>query len=475
MWCRVLVAPVCLAVLWVAMPAAVAGPSRSVSRTSDRTTGRAAVAVKRVVRRYGDGPVAVRKDQRLVLRFKGSCGDRVRLAKVRPNPVTAYLRVDADRVRVHGPHGRLPPDAAGFFQLPEHGWFRIVYVADSHGRAERLQLVKQRRVTHRARHATRLGRRRGYQYAVRVAAPRRGIQIVAFGDRPDGIVSRGRYRGYVDGQALVVASGLPVYTGAGIPTIPMTRVLKGGQSFVVLVDPARSARVVTTRPARVGRMALDGGSVNLPAGGKRAVVADLEASDLAASAQGLLNVRVAGKNAMHEWGVLVLRGRGGGAQPTAPVRHPDSVPLFHLAPTAGTYRVLAFPGTRWTRVATLELDSVADGGTVAIDGPTVTVPARADGRSSLLAIAQPGPFPQAYLSVSEVTVPSPWTVYAARLTAPHCGPGSGLGCDDSNGVEVTSSHASNQSFSFGGYVLTMPHRGQATGSWTVRLSTTDPY
>ncbi|UUZ59774.1 hypothetical protein [Nocardioides sp. B-3] len=59
---------------------------------------------------------------------------------------------------------------------------------------------------------------------------------------------------------------------------------------------------------------------------------------------------------------------------------------------------------------------MADGGSIAVDGAPATVPVRTDGRYTLLGINQPEAYAPSYLSVTDVTVPGRWVVYAGRLT-----------------------------------------------------------
>jgi hypothetical protein len=468
MFRRLLIASVCTSVLAVAAPA-------SAESIPAGKSDRVAAPVKKVVRQYGDGPVQLQEGQQLVLRFRGERGDRVSLGVVyrtrSGNPY--YGTLERRDVRVQGRHSEPRPDSTGYFRLPEDGWFSIRYRS---AYTQRVQLFKQVRVTHDGLSTTRLPQRRGFQYAVRVRAPRSGLRVVSFGTSLFGVLSEGKYSNNVAGQALVVAPGLPVL--GDNPMYGLSEELEPRQQVLVLVNPSRVGSVTTSVPTEVGRAVLDGPAMPLPAGGTQAVVAELEAGDLAASAQRLLTVRVLGTGAAwRDWGVLVLPTGRGVAEPSAPTYSLDFLniaPLFQLGGTTGTYRLLAFPNRRSAPTAKLELDSVAEGGTIAVDGPAVTVSARPDGRYTLLGITQVEESVGSYLSVSDVTMAAPWAVYAGRLTSPSCAKGGPLGCGDGNGVTVTSAFAGNQP-QFGGYVLTMPGDDQTTGSLSVRLTTASPY
>lgn len=470
MFRRLLIASVCTSLLTVAAPASAT--QAELPSASDR-----AIPVKKVVRQYGDGPVTLRKDQRMVLKFDGKRGDRVWLGvayRLRTgNPY--YGTVTGTNLR--GPGGRVRIDRTGAYRLPTSGRFRIGYRAEVYGgKAQHVQLFKQVRVTHDGRGATRLPERRGYQYAVRVRAPRTGLNLVSFGTQLFGVASRGKFESGSGGESLVVAPGLPAL---GDATYALTEELEPHEQFQVLLDPSDSGKVVTREPTDVGRRALDGPALSLPGGGTQAVIAQVDAADLAVSAQRLLHARVVGTEAKHAWRVLVFPAGGGVVKPSAPgvsLNFPMGAPLYQLTDTTGDYRVLALPTTETAPAAQLELDSVADGGTITVDAAPVNVPARPDGRFTLLTIAkdQPQVYSSSYLSVSDVTVAGPWAVYAGSLTSAHCPPQGPLGCADGNGVVVTSGMASNQP-QHGGYVLTMPTAGQTSGSFTVRLTTAPPY
>lgn len=108
----------------------------------------------------------------------------------------------------------------------------------------------------------------------------------------------------------------------------------------MLVDPSRSGRITTTRPADVDTMAVDGPSTSLSRGGRRAALAHVRAADLATSAQRLLNVRVVGDDAQSAWRLLVLKPNGAAARFATPSRS-----LFQLAGANGFCQVLVFPTT----------------------------------------------------------------------------------------------------------------------------------
>lgn len=465
---RLLIASVCTTVLGLVAPA-TASSAGEVS-ASDR----AVVPVKKVVRQYGDGPVVLAPGQRLVLRFQGRRGDRVRLAsQYRSQGKPYYASLYDQGVSLNGPHTRARSDASGFFRLRESGWFSLRYDNPARNAAAvpRVQLLKQVRLTHDGRSTTRLPLRRGMQYAVTVRAPRSGLEVVSFGTELFGVVSQGGYSYSGGGQALVVAPGLPVV--GDNPHDALTKALAPRQRVLVLVNPSQAGSVTTSVPTEAGPVSLDGPAVPLPGGGTQGVVAELEAADIAVSAQRLLNARLVGSQAKRDWSVLVLPETGGVAKPSSAayaLNGPDATSLYQLAATTGTYRVLAFPTSRTAPAGQLELDSVADGGTIAVDAPSVAVSARPDGRYTLLGITQVKEFAASYLSVSNVTVTAPWAVYAGRLTSPRCPPRGPLGCGDGNGVSVSSGGAGN-SFQYGGYVLTMPMADQTTGSFSVRLTT----
>lgn len=461
---RLLIASVCAGMLGWGAPA-TAAPVHVAS--SDR-----AAPVKKVVREYGAGPVAVAPGQSLVLRFHGKRGDRVRLgAEYRSKGKPYYGAVGREDVSLRGPRATSKVGLDGFFRLRETGRFTMRYdnpTSDA-GAQDRVQLFKQESLTHDGSGTTRVPRRRGFQYVATVRAPRSGINVVAFGAFPSGLVTQGKYVGLVASESLVLAPGLPVH-GAD-PTWALTKPLKPGQRVLVQIDPSYKSRISTSVPREAGAATLDGPAVKLPGDGNRAVIADLAAADLEASAQRLLNVRLVGEKTGYFWSVLVLPPVGGVARPSAPgVLASGSIePLYQLTETTGTYRILVFASSRKADAGEFELDSVVDGGTIAVDGGEVSVAARVDGRYTLFGITQPEAFYRSWLSVGAVTVPGRWAVYAGRLALPDCSGDTSLGCGGDTGVSVRTP-ASQNGPQNGGYVLAMPVEDQTTGSFTMRLT-----
>lgn len=460
---RLLIASVCASIVGWGAPA-TAAPVQVAS--SDR-----GVPVKKVVREYGAGSVAVAPGQRLVLRFTGERGDRVRLgSELSYRGKDYYGGVYDEDVSLRGPRATSKVGVDGFFRLRETGRFTLRYdnPTNAAGGVDRVHLFKQVNVTHDGSGTTRVPRRRGIQYVATVRAPRSGINVVSFGAFPYGLVTQGKYVGRVESESLVLAPGLPVQ-GAD-PTPTLTNPLKPGQRVMVQIDPSRRSRISTSVPSEAGAATLDGRAVKLPGDGSRAVVADLAAADLDASAQRLLNVRVAGEKAGDHWSVLVLPPSGGVAGLSAPGAYAyPGEPLYQLTETTGTYRILVFATSRKADAGEFELDSVVDGGTIAVDGGDVSVAARADGRYTLLGITQPEAFSRSWLSVGAVTVPGRWAVYAGRLVIPDCSRDESLGCGDETGISV-STPATQNGPQRGEYVLTMPVEDQTTGSFTVRLT-----
>ena len=428
------------------------------------TAQHAPAPVKRVTRRYGGGPVALEPGQRLVLRFHGRRGDRVRLGPVYRDHHTGepyYGYTSGGTVALRGPDGRrVRTDRTGFFRLPTSGWFRLTH----RGSRGRVQLFKQVRLSHAAGEVTRVPHRRGYQYAVRLTVGP-GLRVVSFGTWLDGAVAGGRVH-IPGGQALVVSPGLPL-VGSGVtrPGDP----LEVGQRVLAVVAPAASGRVVTTRPTAVDA-AIDGAGVVLPSGSAGAVLATLDAADVARSPQDLVSGRiVGGPTSPFDWTVLVVTPAGDVVRP-APYTSNGAPPLFRLDQQPGTYRVVAFPSRPRAGGGSLELHTVVDGGPVVVNGPVVTVPARPDGRFTLLTISEPTPDLGVDVSVEGTTVPAPWRVYAGQLDDPYCPPRGPLGCADGWGVSLTDPADSFEPIWYGGHVLTMPLEGQATGEFSVRLT-----
>jgi hypothetical protein len=457
---RLLIVSVCTTVL------AVAAPATASSAGEVSASDRAAVPVKKVVRQYGDGPVLLKKGQNLTLRFRGERGDQVRLARQYRDGGRTFLDdIYGDAVSIRGRRTTARMDGSRFFRLRESGWFTLRFASSVRATPRRVQLLKRVVVEHTGS-TIKIPERRGYAYAVRLRAPRAGIQVATFGAFLTNVHAQGDRYPYSTyfGEALVLAPGLPI-VGADAYA-ELSEPLKPGQQVMVDVAPWASGRVTVAEPRVVGRSSLDGPAIELSGGGTEAVLAEIAASDLAGSAQQLLNVRVADPDLTHYWRVVVLPDTGGLAPSTGAA---DSI--YQLDATAGTYRVLVFPASRKVADTTLELDSVADGGTIARDGAPVTVQARADGRFTLLGIEQPQDYLPSYLSVSDVTVPGSWAVYAGRLTVPDCTGDTSLGCGDGNGVHQ-SVPGNGSSPSYGGHVLTMPLEDQSTGSFTVKVSST---
>lgn len=458
-----LLASVCTSMVGWGAPA-TAAPAQVAS--SDRAT-----PVKKVVREYGAGSVAVAPGQTLVLRFKGERGDRVRLGSELTYRGKAYYgSVYEEDVSLRGRRRMVKPGVDGFFRLRETGRFTLRYdnpTSDA-GAANRVQLFKQVSVTHDGRGTTRLPRSRGIQYVATLRAPRSGINVVSFGEFPYGLVTKGQRAHRVASESLVLAPGLPVQ-GAD-PLGALTKPLKPGQRVMVQIDPSYKSRISTSVPREAGAATLDGPAVKLPGDGNRAILADLAAADLEASAQRLLNVRLVGEKTGDYWSVLVLPPSGGIARPSAPgfFAYPGE-PLYQLTETTGTYRILVFTSSHKAEAGEFELDSVVDGGTIAVDGGDVSVAARADGRYTLLDITQPEKWSPSWLSVGAVTVPGRWVVYAGSLALPDCSGDAELGCGDDSGTSV-STPATHDGPQRGGYVLTMPVEDQTTGSFSMRLT-----
>jgi hypothetical protein len=463
---RLLIASVCTTVLAVAAPATASSP------VEVSASDRAGVPVKKVVRQYGDGPVLLKKGQDLKLRFRGERGDQVQLAKQYRDGGRTYVdAVYEDLVSIRGSRTIARVDGSRFFRLRESGWFTLRFAASVRDTPRRVQLLKRVVLQHTGK-SLKVPERRGYAYAVQLQTPRSGIRLATFGTRISNVHAQGDrypYSSYF-GQSLVIAPGLPLlgadeYSELSAP-------LKPGQKVLVDLAAWRPGRVAVAEPRDVGRTSIDGPAIELSGSGTEAVLTEIAASDLARSAHQLLDVRVTDPDLTYYWRVLVLPEAGGLADEAA--TSPRAAPLYQLDASAGTYRVLVFPTSRKVSDTTLELDSVADGGTIARDGAPVTVPARADGRYTLLGITQPQAYMPSYLSISDVTVPGSWTVYAGWLTRVDCTRETSLGCGDGNGVGQSVPGNGSMPL-YGGYVLTMPLEGQTTGSFTVKLSSTRTY
>ena len=118
---RLLVASVCLSVVGLGAPVAAGAPVQVAS--SDR-----GVPVKRVVREYGAGSVAVAPGQRLVLRFTGERGDRVRLgSELSYHGKPYYGSVYKEDVSLRGPRAKSKVGVDGFFRLRATGRFTLRY------------------------------------------------------------------------------------------------------------------------------------------------------------------------------------------------------------------------------------------------------------------------------------------------------------------------------------------------------------
>ena len=243
---RLLIASMCASMVGWGAPA-TAAPVQGAS--SDR-----AAAVKKVVREYGAGSVAVAPGQRLVLRFHGKRGDRVRLGgEYRYKGRPYYGDVYTEDVSLRGPRAKSKVGVDGFFRLRETGRFTLRYdnpTSDAGG-VDRVQLFKQVNVTHDGSGTTRVPRRRGIQYVATVRAPRSGINVVSFGAFPYGLVTQGKRVGRVESESLVLAPGLPVQGADPAPTL--TRPLKPGQRVMVQIDPSYKSRISTLGAQRGGR------------------------------------------------------------------------------------------------------------------------------------------------------------------------------------------------------------------------------
>jgi len=217
----------------------------------------------------------------------------------------------------------------------------------------RLQLVKQVRVEHRASSVTEVPARRGFQYAVGVRV-RADLDVVSSGTDLQRVLAPGAKFLEPGGQSLVVAPGLSPMGRAQFGT---SEPLEQGQRLYALLDVATGGRVVSTRPDEVPA-GLDGPGIALTAvDGVGAVVAELEAAAVVSSAGRLVRSSVTGE-APEGWSVLVL-GPDGRLVPRVQPGH-----LHPFAASTGTYRVLAFPWSVDAGRASLELDSVVDGGTM---------------------------------------------------------------------------------------------------------------
>lgn len=445
------------------------GPTAGVPSAA---TPRAGADVRLVTRSYGGPPVRVERGDRLVMRFHGRAGDRVRLAiPVGEDEgwVTSHNPTDERLTTLRTPAGRkVAIDSSSFYRLPTTGWFRFHYRSAERQRA-RVQLVKQVRLVHDGTRATRVPKRRGYQYAVRLRVDR-GIRVVSFGTRVESAIAARPLESAVWAFGRVGYGTESIVLGAGLGMVDddgnaLTRPLRKGQQVLALLSTDDRARVVTTRPEHTAAV-LDGPAAPLRRDG--AVTTTIDSADVAASAERLLHARVVGSR---DWTVLVVAPDGSVDPVAAPGRYGDAPRLdLHRLGDDGTYRLVVFPRTTGAGRATLELDTVADGGAVTVDGPGVTVAARPDGRFTLLSM-DGAPRTARYLSVSDATLAPPWRVHAGLLEpdcgdhAPSCGEGEAATSTDQL-------LASGQSFSFGGSVLVMPLAGQTSGTLTVRISTT---
>jgi len=231
---RLLTTMVVLASLVLALPA--------LAETAPATGATSAAAslddppVKRAVRQYGDGPVAVQRGQRMELRFRGQRGDRVRLANVYGrNRSTYYGYVFDSQVSLASETRRATLDKSGFFRLRESGWHTLRYQAgDYRGVGGRVQLMLQHRLRAGSGATVRLPERLGHQYAVWLRAARAGLEVTSFGTELSGLVSGDRYFYNVRGESLLLSPGLSVQHGD--PTYAVSKPLRAHERVLVVVE-----------------------------------------------------------------------------------------------------------------------------------------------------------------------------------------------------------------------------------------------
>lgn len=458
-----------LALLAATAPAATASETRGQEATA--AAQRAAADTVRVSRSYGGPPVRVDGGGRVVLTFEGRAGDLVRLTLPVPGGGGRPLLQDPTEkslTSLRSASGRtVASNALGYYRLPSTGRFRFDYrhrVFDA--TTTRVQLVKQVRIPHDGTTATRVPKRRGFQYAVRLPVSR-DLRVVSFGTPIESVLTAGSVGrvGY-GSESITLGAGVSLGDDGGFP---LTEPLAKGQRVWALLPAKAAGRVVTTRPTTVA------GDVDGPAAPIRrdgAVTATLSAADLAGSPGGLLHVRVTGSDDPSDWTVVVVR-PDGTLNPVAAPGRDGVVPKrdIHQLTAPGSYRVLAYPRSPGLGRASIELDSVADGGTVAIDGPGVVVPARPDGRFTLLTMTGAVDTTR-YLSVSSATVVGPWQVHAGLLE-PDCVDLLRPSCGEAVSAVATDQHpVSDDALHVGTAVVVMPLAGQTSGTLTVRVATT---
>ena len=440
--------------------------------TPSAATPRAEAATNHVTRRYGGPPVRVEKGDRLVMKFHGRAGDRVRLTV----PVDkgegwliSHHPTEKELTSLRTPEGRrVAIDSSSFYRLPTTGWFRFHY-RSVEGLRSRVQLMKQIRLHHDGTKMTHVPQRRGYQYAVRLRVGP-GIRVVSFGTQVESAITARPLESAVSAFGRVGYGTESIVIGPGLAMVghhsglALTEPLKKGQRILALLSSDARGRVITTRPERISAV-VDGPAV--PFGRDGAVMTTIDSADVATSAERLLHARVVGSR---DWNLLVVAPDRTVHQLAAPGRYADAPLLdLHELEVDGTYRVVVYPLTTRAGRGSLELDTVADGGAVTVDGPGVTVPARADGRFTLLSM-DGAPQTTRYLSVSDATLAPPWRVHAGLLE-PDCGDHA-PGCGDGERATSTDQRlATGDGFSYGGSVLVMPLCGQTSGTLTVRIST----
>jgi hypothetical protein len=145
--------------------------------------------------------------------------------------------------------------------------------------------------------------------------------------------------------------------------------------------------------------------------------------------------------------------------------------VVHRLPANGTYQVVQMAPSADVSAEPVEVDSLVDAGRIQVDGPTLTVDSRPDGRWTIASI--PEPSQAVYLTVDNITVSGPWLAYAGILpfSCPEFAP---LGCGPGNVyVSLTSEHDSLVwPLLVGGHLVVDP--GPGGGSLDVGLTTTKP-
>ena len=413
--------------------------------------------IKRVVRQYGDGPVLVRRNQLLVLSFKGRQGDRVRLNRVFGTGThVSYASIRSSETKLFDvSRHRLSADPLGFFRLPRAGWFTFRFrTGDFPGASEKVQLFVQDRVRYHAGETTTLPNLRGHQYVVRVRVPKDRLDLVSFGTDHWGIWTPQRYTPGGVGPAILVGATFPVVDGATNRT--RSRPLEAGESVLVLLEPGRPASVVS-HPAAPVSLEVDGAAAP-PAGAQ---------STVAATFSGTTDQIVQLDHDLEDSHRVVLFGPGHRIQRRAWGRG-----VYQLRHT-GVFVAVPIPFDGSPAQTGLRLRSLVEAGSVQVDGPPLVVDAQPDGRLVMAHVVREDTAGLTYLAVTEDTLSSSEWWGSAGVFALYCPSRGPLGCGDYSYAEVRRELPVPLNGFYGDFAL-VDTDSSATGSVSIAFTSTYP-